>query len=212
MLQLNRRPRNIFKYFTKQSRCALVARTRSGKTWLSRKIQKMYDRVLVIDPKGEYVDRDYIVIHGIDDFFDIEEKLMDVKKFKIVFRFESGDDKPAIMYDICRCLVHHKNMLLVCEEIHMCHNPRAKNVYLEELSTTKAAHDFAIIFTTTKPSAAPQYVFDECEIVIAGPMHGDRELQIMRRLIGGEKTKKLPEMLKRDWVFWSPPDVFFFRT
>lgn len=208
-----KKPLNIYKYFTPQTRCALVARTRSGKTWLSRQIQKLYDRVLVIDPKGEYTDREYIVIQGLDEFFAIEEKLEDYPEFKLVFKFDEDDELPDVMFDICRVLCQkHYDMLIVCEEIHLCHNPKSKNKWLTRLSTTKAAHNIAIIFTTTKPSSAPGDVFDECEIVIAGPMHGDHDLRIMRRLIGREKAQELPMMLKREWVFWNPPQVFSFRS
>lgn len=91
-----------------------------GKSTLSHHLMNLHDRVIVLDPKGEYAGD---VVHTFDSFRELLVPYLEnweSEKFKIVCRYFRQDDVTKL-FEVCNVLTQ---FLLVVEETEMYLNPQ----------------------------------------------------------------------------------------
>ena len=95
--------------FQLNDKFALVAKTKSGKSYLGKIIQQAYPRKIIIDTTYEYTQEMGTIVYGFTQFAQEIKKIEenDLQNYTIIFRFSHEEkDQERIFEEICRVIFY----------------------------------------------------------------------------------------------------------
>ena len=183
---------------------AILGQSGSGKTYLSRKIQTMYPRVVVLDFMHEYDDGE--IVRSFSEFSEklIEYKTTRRKRFRLIFQFPPETEDFAFICDhILKTCYTAGNMLVVIEEVqnysHTHHLPH----WLRSALLTGRHKNLALIFTTQRPGELHKTILSQCAHVFCGRIHEKNDLKYLENYFYDE-IEKLKKLENRFFIYWQP--------
>lgn len=174
-----------------------------GKTFLSRTIQKLYPRVIIIDVTGEYTDG--VECHTFDEFCDALKESLKQEKFRIIFHshMDAGDEERDHIDHIIRLTMirsaapeaKFNNVLLVCEEVQNYSNTHALPQYLKKCLLIGRHHGVACIFTSQRPGEVNKTILSQSHNVFAGTCAEPNDIKYLSQRLGpeAERLHTIPE-------------------
>lgn len=183
-------PLKAQKLFDLESRILILGKTKCGKSFLGRKIQEKYPRIVIIDSLGEYKkDAGAILAPDLQSFIRELSRLYIEKRpaFKLVFTFPLGSDhdrRLAEMNTICELVFKFKGLLLVVEEAQKFCSPQYMPSWFEDLMTLGRHNKIAVLMTTQKPSLIRKVIPDMCDHVFIGTIQGVNDRQYCADFLG----------------------------
>jgi len=147
-----------------------------GKTYLSRKIQEFYPRVVIIDVTGEY--NDGTECYTFDEFAAALTQSLTQEKFRIIFHshMDAGsEEKEVIEHCIRLALIRSSapeakfnNLLLVYEEVQNYSTAHSMPHYLRYSYLTGRHHGVAILATSQRPAEVHKTILSQSHNLFAG--------------------------------------------
>lgn len=174
-----------------------------GKTYLSRKIQELYPRVIIIDVTGEYSDG--VECYDFDEFAEALQNSLNQDSFRIIFHshMDAGpEEKAAIDHCIRLAMVRSSapeaksnNLLLVLEEVQNYSSPHSLPHYLRYAYLTGRHHGMAILATSQRPAEVHKTILSQSHNLFAGHVQEQNDIKYLSSRLGAhaDKLYTLPE-------------------
>lgn len=181
---------------------ALIAKTKSGKSYLGKIIQKAKVRKIIIDRVGEYDSSFGEIVTGFDQFCEAVKRVWDLPDFSIIFRFEFGSTmKDEVFEQICFLCLQMRDVFLVCEEIHLYTTTQKMNPYLEEIATCGSHYGIGYLLTTQRPNLIHKTLLTQCDHIFIGSLIDMNDIRYIREFTG-ELSHKVNQYPARHFIHW----------
>lgn len=189
--------------FTATSVTSILGSRGCGKTHLSRVIQKLYPRVIIIDITGEY--NDGIECYTFEEFCRALLETRDKEKFRIIFHsnMDAGIEEIEEINQIIRLTMirsaaeeaRHNNILLVCEEVQNYSSVHQMPKYMRKCLLIGRHYGVACIFTSQRPGEVHKTILSQSHNVFAGTVAEPNDLKYLSQRLGedAEQLQDLPE-------------------
>lgn len=178
----------------------------SGKTHLSRVVQKHYFRTVVFDPTGEYRDeKDATHIYSFSEFCDelIKIEKLKINKYRIIFHFDPEiADHSELFNEALRLIYYLGNTLIVIEEIQLFSSPHFIPQWLKNCLFVGRHQNLALIFTTQRPGELNKGIFSQCHFIFAGKIIEQNDLKYISNILG-PISSKLINIEKRKFILFD---------
>ena len=181
---------------------ALIAKTKSGKSYLGKIIQKAKVRKIIIDRTGEYDSSMGEIVVGFDQFCEKLKQHWDSPDFTIIFRFEFGSNlKDEVFEQICFLCLQIRDVFLVAEEIHLYTSTHGMNPYLEEIATCGSHYGIGYLLTTQRPNLIHKTLLTQCDHIFIGSLIDMNDIRYIREFTG-ELSGKVNQYPARHFIHW----------
>lgn len=193
--------------FGPTDKIAILGRSGSGKTFLSRTIQKIYPRVLVIDFMREYSDGDVVT-----SFQEFSEKLLAFKterrkRFRLIFQFPPAETEVELIFDhILKTAYAAGNLLVVIEEVQMYSHSHHLGHWLRQCLLTGRHRNLALIFTTQRPGELHKTILSQCSHIFCGQIHEKNDLKYLDNYFYKD-AEKLQKLQPQFFLYWRPGSI-----
>ena len=185
--------------------CIAILGTRGcGKTTLSKHIQKLYPKVVIIDPVSEYADGE--VVDNFDDFAArmVRLKSSKKKKFRLIFRFHPDlENHEVIFNEILRLCFWAGGVQIVMEEVQLMTSPHFIPQYLKNNLFIGRHRTLSLLFVTQRPGQLNKNILSQCRHIFVGQLHEKNDLEYVSNFVGCE-TEKLINLEPRKFLYFSP--------
>lgn len=122
--------------FQPNDKFCLIAKTKSGKSYLGKIIQKAYPRKIIIDTTYEYSELDGPIVYGFENFCKALKVAENLESYTLIFRFAHEDQDHAKTFEeICRLVFYLQDVMFVIEEIHLHSTTHSMNHWLLKIAT-----------------------------------------------------------------------------
>lgn len=176
----------------------------SGKTYLSRKVQSFFPKVVVIDTMNEY--HDGLVFSDFDSFCEtlLEFKKNRKKVFRLIFKFSPETKNKAVIFDnLLRILFKCGNLCIVIEEVHMYSSPHKLPQWLENCVLIGRHRNLSMVFTSQRPGEINKTILSQCQHVFCGRAFEKNDIDYQKSFLGFF-ANNLKTMKKRMFIYFSP--------
>lgn len=163
-----------------------------GKTYLSRKIQSLYPRVIVIDVTGEYSDG--IECHDFEEFSKAILESTDKENFRIIFHshMDAGPEEKDVIDHCIRLAMlrssapeaKFNNLLLVLEEVQNYSNSHSIPHYLRYSYLTGRHHGMAILATSQRPAEVHKTILSQSHNLFVGNVQEQNDIKYLASRLG----------------------------
>ncbi len=181
----------------------------SGKTTVSRSLQRVYPRVIIFDRLKEYrkmgESESTIFVENFADFADALKQLFDKPRFRLVMEFSIDNDE-AEFNEACALVYHFGDVLLVVEEIHHFATPQHLPKKLKELYLTGRHQNVALIATTQRPAELHKTVLSQSHFVFAGRVFEPNDIAYLSKFMY-QAAKKLQTIQKFNFLVYSDGEI-----
>lgn len=152
----------------------------SGKTTLSRTIQKYFPVVFIIDATGEYRDEpNYFT--DFNTFSDFVIETQDSRELRAVFELPVSRSSQVDIADaVIELLYHRKNCFIVIEEIHNFASTHYCPPFFRHLALTGRHQNIGYCFTTQRIAEVHKTMLTQCEYRFAGYADNPTDMKTLR--------------------------------
>jgi hypothetical protein len=179
----------------------ILGKRNCGKTYLSRKIQELFPRVVVIDVLHEYGreagDPDSAnVVRSFDDFARRLLASESQEKFRIIVQLDfAAPNTTLVAEEVIRLTYLRGSCLLVLEEVHYHATLHSMPVALQRALLTGKHRRLALIYTSQRPGVVHKTLISQCDRLYLGKMFEYNDVQYLVRVIGDEAwdLQNIPE-------------------
>lgn len=190
---------------------AIVGNRGCGKSYLCRKIQDVFPKVVVIDALKEYTPTEErkkggVFFDSFDHFCDhlLELKTSRKKRFRIIFQFDPANENNDVVFDqLLKVIYQCGNMLVVVEEVHLYASTHKVPLWLKNCFLTGRHRNLSIAITTQRPGELNKTILSQCEHVFVGRAHENNDLKYLSNFLGAH-ADKLANLEKRKFIYWRP--------
>lgn len=174
-----------------------------GKTYLSRKIQSLYPRVIIIDVTGEYSDG--IECHDFEEFTLALQNSLNEPEFRIIFHshMDAGPEEKAVIEHCIRLAMirssapeaAHNNILLVLEEVQNYSSAHSLPHYLRYAYLTGRHHGMAVLATSQRPAEVHKTILSQSHNLFVGHVQEANDIKYLASRLGehADRLYTLPE-------------------
>lgn len=190
----------------------LVAKTKSGKSYLGKKIQTAYPRKIIIDTTYEYDESHGVIVYGFRNFCEVIKQVQDLDRYSIVFRFNHQDrNQEEIFEEICNIVFHLGDTFFVVEEIHLHSNSHSINHWLLRIATMGSHQNIGCLFTTQRPSLLHKTLLTQCDHIFIGSLIDPNDINYVKAFLG-EHSKTVHKLEPRNFVYWTHSGISLINT
>lgn len=198
--------------FNLNDKFALVAKTKHGKSFLGKQIQKAYPRKIIIDSTYEYSDQDGLIVYGFKQFSDAFRQITDLDRYTLIFRFHHEElNQEQIFEQICRLVFYLGDTFFVIEEIHLHASTHKMNHWLLKIATTGSHQGIGYLLTTQRPSLIHKTLLTQCDHVFVGSLIDQSDILYVKGFCG-DKAKLLPSIQARHFIYWHHGQISEINT
>lgn len=155
----------------------IIGRRGCGKSFLSRRVQQMYPRIVRFDTLGEYPEDPET---DCWDFRDFGEKMIlheKSEKFTLTYRFDPERGSHRDEFDEAMRVIYYRgSVLVVIEEVQNFSSAQSIPRWLEQALTTGRHRQLALLFTTQMPRFAHKALISQANHVFCGTLHEKNDL------------------------------------
>ena len=189
--------------FNLNDKFALLAKTKSGKSYLGKIIQKLYPRRIVIDTTYEYDESFGEIIYGFTTFAKRLKEIENVDEYSIIFRFNHEDqNQDEIFEQICRLVFYLGDTFFVVEEIHLHSNTHNINHWLLRIATMGSHQGIGYLLTTQRPSLIHKTLLTQCDHIFVGQLIDENDISYVKSFLRDE-AKTIHTLEPRNFIYFS---------
>jgi DNA helicase HerA-like ATPase len=185
--------------------CFTVLGTRGcGKSYLSRKINKLWPRRIIIDPVGEFKEGKIFTDFNLFSAELIKLKKENAKEFELIIQFDPDKiDHEATFNAVLKLCFHYKNLQVYIDEIQMFSSPHYLPHYLKQILFIGRHHGISLICVTQRPGQLNKNILSQSTHIFAGQLHEKNDLNYIGNFLGVD-AEKLINLPKREFIYFSP--------
>lgn len=183
------------------SRIVILGRTRCGKTHLSRKIQSVYPRVVILDIVQDYTPDGNT--HFFSDFKAFGEFMLKAQhhsKFRVVFQFsihnqmmqETANEVFALLFDVGNLLV----VVDECQYYNACH-------YLRQLILVGARKNISTLTITQRPANLSKDIISQASDIFIGKLFETNDVKYLKDFIPSTELDSIVKLQPRQFLFFK---------
>lgn len=189
--------------FQLNDKFCLVAKTKSGKSYLGKVIQKAYPRKIIIDTTYEYAHEDGEILYGFNNFIQRVSEIQELPEYTLIFRFNHEDhDHEKIFEQICRVVFYLQDTFFVVEEIHLHSSVHNINPWLLKIATIGSHQGIGYLLTTQRPSLIHKTLLTQCDHIFIGCLIDFNDINYVKAFCG-EYSKQLTGFPARKFIYWN---------
>ncbi len=189
--------------FSLNDKFCLVAKTKSGKSFLGKIIQKVYPRKIIIDSTYEYSHEDGEIVYGFHAFTEKIKQISELDQYTIIFRFNHEErDHEKIFEEICRIVFYLGDTFFVVEEIHLHSTSHSLNHWLLRIATMGSHQGIGYLFTTQRPSLLHKTLLTQCDHIFIGSLIDPNDIQYVKGFCR-EQAESLYSFPARKFIYWT---------
>lgn len=184
------------------SRIAILGRTGSGKTVLSKTLQSCYPRVLIIDKVHDYAPDGET--HFFSDFAKFSEFLLRYQhtgRLRVVYQLDIherdymgvAEEIFALAYDWGNCLVNVDE----CQYFDHSH-------YLKQLILVGRRRNIATICSTQRPANLSKDIISQASDLFVGTLFETNDHKYLKDCLNPEDLEKLPSIPPHHFLHYRP--------
>lgn len=156
----------------------------SGKTELSKKIARAYDRVLILDTLGEYSEWAHPVV-GLSDTFDSLVKFHERPSFRLAVRLDDIEDYFIVM----RLAYEIPDMLLLVEEASFFCSPYNLPPELSQLIRYARHRRISQLYVSRRPAELSRDLTAQSDCIVTFRQHEPRDLAYLAQVAGEDVSR-----------------------
>lgn len=204
--------RDPFLKFNLNDKFSLVAKTKSGKSYLGKLIQKSFPRKIIIDTTYEYSTEDGTMVYGFDEFTNEVGRVSEQDSYTIIFRFSHEEkNQEAIFEQICRIVFYMGDVFFVIEEIHLHSSSHSLNPWLLKIATIGSHQNIGYLLTTQRPSLIHKTLLTQCDHIFIGSLIDPNDIRYISEFCQ-DYAKKLASYPARQFIWWNHSGITEINT
>lgn len=200
--------------FNLNDKFALVAKTKSGKSYLGKIIQRVYPRKIIIDNANEYTPDQGKIVYGFPAFAAEIKNITDfgIDNYSIIFRFnlEEKNDE-AVFEEICRIVFYLGDTLFVVEEVHILSSPHSINYWFMKIATMGSHQNIALMLTTQRPALLNKTLLTQCDHIFIGALIDENDISYVKGFLR-DYAKSIHSFEARKFVYWTHGNITIVDT
>lgn len=180
--------------FSGTDKIAIFGRTGSGKTTLSKHIQKAFPKKVIFDRVREYFpepgDENYKIVESFESFAVAIKAAMHLDRFKIIFRFPiEATNHDTVFNEALRVLYYVGNVTVVVDEVHNFATTHYLPRYLKEILLTGRHRRVSLITTSQRPANVHKDLVSQCGHLFVGQVHERNDIKYLESAIGDDARR-----------------------
>lgn len=188
---------------TPLDKIALVAKTKSGKSYLGKILQRLMPRKIIIDTTYEYTPDMGVMVYGFDEFCQAVNQFCDLEQYTIIFRFGHDEqNREAIFEQICKIVFYIQDTFFVVEEIHLHSTTHSLNHYLLQIATIGSHRNIGYLITTQRPSLIHKTLLTQCDHIFIGSLIDENDISYVKSFVR-DYAKSLYQYPPRRFIYWN---------
>lgn len=193
--------------FQLNDKFCLVAKTKSGKSYLGKVIQKAFPRKIIIDTTYEYTSEDGEIITGFHDFLNRINEVQEYPEYSLIFRFGHEErNSEKIFEEICRVVFYLQDTFFVVEEIHLHSTTHNINHWLLKIATIGSHQGIGYLLTTQRPSLIHKTLLTQCDHIFIGCLIDQNDINYVKGFCG-DYAKNLTSFEARKFIYWNHSQI-----
>lgn len=202
----------MIKSFQLNDKFALVAKTKSGKSYLGKILQRAFPRKIIIDTTYEYNENPEFIVYGFNEFCERVKLVGNNQNYTIVFRFRHEEkNQEEIFEEICRIVFYLQDTFFVVEEVHLHSTTHSLNHWLLRIATMGSHQGIGYLVTTQRPSLIHKTILTQCDHIFIGSLIDDNDINYVKNF-AREQAKTLHTIEARKFIYWSHGQVSMVDT
>jgi len=175
-----------------------------GKSYLARKIQSAYPRVVIFDTLQEYDDEDMVF-----NFHDFSDRLLSYERektqnFRLVYQFDPESDAHSAEFnEAMRVLYYRGDVQIVIEECQNFASVHSMPKWLNRAILTGRHQNLSMVFTTQRPGELNKSLLSQCKHVFTGNLFEKNDIEYSRAYLG-QDAYTLINLKPREFLYFSP--------
>ena len=168
----------------------------SGKSYLVKQWCRQYERLLIYDPQGEYIDG---VI--IDDISELKNFWIKVyrKKFRIIYRPIDAENE---FEPICKLVWECHNITFIVEEVQSFCNPQSICYDFKALISKGRHRDIELIGVTQRPAEISKLLTSQAKRMCIFNVTDPNDIKYFTQTFGMEFIEKLDQLQQYNYIVW----------
>lgn len=180
----------------------IVGQRGSGKTTLSRLIQRAFPRLIVFDRMQEYDSSSFDFT--ANTFAEFARAIRDNHN-RILYRFDIEKRSHDLELDEALRILHYEgNRAIVIEECWNYANARYLPHWYREILFTGRHRNLALISTSQRPAEVNKAMFSEAHHIFLGCVTEPYSLKYLQGYIGKENSEKLASLERGKFLHYRP--------
>lgn len=184
------------------SRIAILGRTGSGKTVLSKTLQSCYPRVLIIDMVKDYApDGETHFFSRFAEFSAFLLRYQHAERLRVVFQFDIherdylgvAEEIFALAYDWGNCLVNVDE----CQYFDHSH-------YLKQLILVGRRRNIATLCSTQRPANLSKDIVSQSSDLFVGTLFETNDLKYLKDSLNPEDIQKVSSIPPHHFLHYRP--------
>lgn len=187
----------------------ILGKRGSGKTTLSRKIQKhsAFQRLIIFDRLGEYSDEkgeNVKICETVPDFGAALKEFLKKPKFTLIFQFDiEATNHDEDFNQLMRALYYLGNFCIVIDEVHNFASTHFLPQWLREVLLTGRHRKLALIGTSQRPAEVHKTLLSQCHHIFAGTLHEKNDVDYLSKVMGPE-AERLSKLKPYHFLHFRP--------
>ena len=182
---------------------ALVAKTKSGKSYLGKILQRVPPRKIIIDSTYEYTPEHGHIVIGFNQFCEAIKQFCDLDSYTIIFRFDHYEtNREQIFEEICKIVFYIQDVFFVVEEIHLHSTTHSLNHWLLQIATIGSHRNIGLLITTQRPSLLHKTLLTQCDHIFIGSLIDENDISYVKAFCR-DLAKKLYSYPPRHFIYWN---------
>lgn len=173
-----------------------------GKSYLARRVQKIWPRKIIIDSLSEYSESDGILVYDFDEYSRVlKEKRNTSEPFTLIFQFDPDSTISGVEFEhLLRVAYYFGNVQIVIEEVQLYSSPHHLPHYLKQCLLTGRHQGLSLMFTSQRPGEINKTIISQCHHIFVGKIIEGNDLKYVAYFLG-DNAQKLCSIPDRRFLY-----------
>ncbi len=185
--------------------CILVMGRRGcGKTHLSKGLQTIFPRRVIIDSLNEY-NSEGLIVNSFSEFSNllIELKKENKKEFVIIYRAPiEGDLSESEFNELMRLCYYFGDLQVVIEEIQLHSNTAWLPPWLKKNLLIGRHQKISLLFTSQRPGEVNKTIVSQCAHIFCGNLIDGNDIKYVSNFLN-QDSEKLINLPDRQFLYFN---------
>lgn len=192
------------KMFNPTDCILIMGRRGCGKTHLSKRIQEIYPRRVIIDTLSEYKDQGQVV----NSFTEFTNAIFDLKKenkkeFVLIYQFPlESPMNEAEFNQIMRICYYFGNIQIVLEEIQNHCSTQWLPHWLKNNLLVGRHQGLSLLFTSQRPGEVNKTIVSQCHHIFCGTLTDKNDINYVAGFLN-QNSEKLSGLPDRRFIYFN---------
>lgn len=188
--------------FTSTDIFSILGQRGSGKSFLCKKLQEIYPRIIVFDSLMEYTDG--LIANSFQKFCELILKTSNEKQFKIIYRFSLENSEKNIdeFNQALRILYYRSSVCIIVEEVQNFSSAHMMPHWMKQCLLTGRHRKLSMIFTTQRPAEMHKTIISQSTHLFCGQIHEKNDVVYLSNVLNNH-AHMLKNLAKREFLYWT---------